>query len=528
MIGLLFVLFTLAVLFAAYAWSLVFRARKRAGTSVITGSRRYSPDNGEPIRVPLTAPAAAAGARIPDAPAFQPLPLQSRAPDEPWVPPGGKIIVQGFVIQEGMIYVGSNLPNVRGYGVEPALIDPSEPVDLSAADCHARCAGYWPSYDRITPAARASYLQWLATGKCDPEADLGYVFLYFYGLERRALSDAAGNPQAKAELPAIEREVQRLDGIYGKQRSFHAYARAFLDYLAAGKGVTQTLDQLPAPRSSRGHGLNLELRIGLALHARAGRPLSAPWALAWYLSVPDFSRRQTVVRCPDVFAALFNAEFGKRFGEGLKLPVNKTRIKVTCRPASASFAGGSFTVDLHLPEVSVLSGPVKKLQELGDVCCTILDPYVRFLGAHPQQAELPEARQLLSECLGAAETAALRLDSGKIAALRADSAKVAVLLGDVFAGEDADSAAPPEFHGEDMEATLLQLDSDHAGLLRVLLQRVQWSRAEVEEVCADRGLMIDGAIERINDAAFERYDRALIEGDDPLEIKCELMPEAMA
>ena len=39
--------------------------------------------------------------------------------------------------------------------------------------------GYWPSYSSISPEARAAYLGWLSTGKSDPQADIGYVFLYF-------------------------------------------------------------------------------------------------------------------------------------------------------------------------------------------------------------------------------------------------------------------------------------------------------------------------------------------------------------
>jgi hypothetical protein len=35
--------------------------------------------------------------------------------------------------------------------------------------------------------------------------------------------------------------------------------------------------------------------------------------------------------------------------------------------------------------------------------------------------------------------------------------------------------------------------------------------------------MVDGAFERINDAAFERFDSPILEGDDPIDINCELV-----
>ena len=48
---------------------------------------------------------------------------------------------------------------------------------------------YWPSYSEISSAARTAYVDWLASGR-RPGAHIGYVFLFFYGIERRVLVDA--------------------------------------------------------------------------------------------------------------------------------------------------------------------------------------------------------------------------------------------------------------------------------------------------------------------------------------------------
>ncbi|MCX8505586.1 MAG: hypothetical protein ORN98_03105 [Alphaproteobacteria bacterium] len=34
--------------------------------------------------------------------------------------------------------------------------------------------------------------------------------------------------------------------------------------------------------------------------------------------------------------------------------------------------------------------------------------------------------------------------------------------------------------------------------------------------------MLDGALERINEAAFDQYDQALLEGDDAIEINADM------
>lgn len=49
--------------------------------------------------------------------------------------------------------------------------------------------GYWPRYENMTPGQRGNYLSWLASGKQGQLDDIGYAFVYFYGLERRAFID---------------------------------------------------------------------------------------------------------------------------------------------------------------------------------------------------------------------------------------------------------------------------------------------------------------------------------------------------
>jgi uncharacterized tellurite resistance protein B-like protein len=122
----------------------------------------------------------------------------------------------------------------------------------------------------------------------------------------------------------------------------------------------------------------------------------------------------------------------------------------------------------------------------------------------------------------------MQLDAAKVQQLKAASAEVTKKLAAIFEDQGADG--PPEKIEAEVpelvtgtEPALLELDVAHAGLLTVLVGRAQWTRAEFEELCADKGLMPDGAIERINDAAFAKYDQPLIEGEDPLEVGVQLL-----
>ena len=89
--------------------------------------------------------------------------------------------------------------------------------EFPAPDWAGACLGYWPSYDQLTPEGRAAYLSWLSWQRSAPNFPIGYVFLYFYGLERRALIDGSMSPVAQQERLWILGEVERLLTIYGPE-----------------------------------------------------------------------------------------------------------------------------------------------------------------------------------------------------------------------------------------------------------------------------------------------------------------------
>ncbi|MCI8406971.1 MAG: hypothetical protein HFE43_08265 [Oscillospiraceae bacterium] len=63
---------------------------------------------------------------------------------------------------------------------EPSAIDIDLPVSFT--DFSSEPLGYYPNYWGLTPEQRGSYLRWLAD--ISAPIDIGYVFLFYYGLER--------------------------------------------------------------------------------------------------------------------------------------------------------------------------------------------------------------------------------------------------------------------------------------------------------------------------------------------------------
>ncbi|WP_273822841.1 TerB N-terminal domain-containing protein [Pseudomonas asplenii] len=303
-----------------------------------------------------------------------------------WLAEGESINVAGLAIPGGMLYITDRATQFGQS--EPSLIDATLRVARSPMNLTERQMPYWPSYRSITPEARRAYLQWLSGGRRQP-ADAGYVFLFFYGLERRALIDAPSDPQAKAEIPAIKAEVERLLGLYDNN-SFRSYATRFLAHIDAGAVQPQSYISEPAASAADGYELPMSLRVALGQMAMDKYPLNPSWALAWALAEPNISRRTPVTRCPEQFAALFKNEFAKRYPNGIVLPQNKTKLKIAYRPASAGLSIPAVAVG-DLPDVAATSGTRNKLQVIVEDCTTVLDAYSRYLGRNPDAGDSLEA-----------------------------------------------------------------------------------------------------------------------------------------
>lgn len=718
-----------------------------------------SPQSALPARMPLETPTTVKSASPP--------PADYRIPKAPqgygvgqWIPAGQSVEVAGLTLPGGMLYVGTKLP--AGFGAnDPCLIDPSKSVARSG-DFTERQMNYWPSYAEISPEARRAYLNWLASGRQDPEADIGFVFLFFYGLERRAIFDASKNEEAQADWPVIAQELRRLLTIYGeKSSSFRRYAGELLDWVALAEHPSK-LYEIPVPEFPRTMELPLYIRLALGQAAVDGVPVPSHLALAWARSDPNQALRTPAIRCPDEFAKLFSQKYAEAFGAGMVLPRNRTKLKLVYRPASSGFRGyGDIKLTFNdTPDVTVLTGPARKLQEIVEAATKPLEAYSRAVGkdasaktsleallqlpatlwpesvqkaladikgrmgdgmvvmsfqnvldvlgarstltrdktgqlfrtleslnigvepdvlagakppkpdetvvlfamppsepvsrttgaylaaaltlqlasavavvdgefgikelAHLREAVLSwthltpsQIRRLLAhlrllmqapasltvlkkkfepldmttkeavaafmatvaqsdgevspaevkmlekvyKALGVDskrvfsdvhavaagtkpstataakdENTGFKLDPARIAALQKDTEKVSALLANIFVepedGGPQVAVEPTEVEPDVSESPsalgLLGLDEAHSSLARMLLSRPEWSREELQDIAADLDLMLDGALELINEAALDHHDMPLFEGDDPLSVNAEILEKVEA
>ncbi|NEO86861.1 MAG: hypothetical protein F6J87_21775 [Spirulina sp. SIO3F2] len=362
-----------------------------------TQSQPSQPRRAIPLPPPAAAPTRPAQlSRKPAAKKSLP-PPPPRKPTVVWLPPGKPIKVKGFTLPGGMIYVGTSLKTAADHLYsqnDPCLINPQLRINRQSPDRAGEHMGYWPAYSEIDPACRAAYLLWLAGGRQDPDAYIGYVFLFFYGLERRVLRDFPTFKQDyRPELRQISAEVERLLRIYGEQSgSFNGYGSRFLEVCQLFHQTEIPPDYQP-PLTCSGLEMPLRLQISLGQRVAAVEPIPVDWLLSWYVHSEQARLRTPATRCATEFQTLLRQKYKQQYGAGMVIKPNKTRLKLNYRPASAGFDAPIAIPVGDLPDVTALTTPLNKLQTLIDDCTDALDPYSRWLG---RNSENPDARAALA------------------------------------------------------------------------------------------------------------------------------------
>ena len=190
---------------------------------------------------------------------------------------------------------------------EASCIDLSQPIG-DPGDGDTLGLGYYPTYARMSREQRASYLRWIANGRCEPLNEIGYAFVYFYGLERRLLVE-------QQDLSPIVKEVVRLLETYTFSGSFDGYLSRFLAYVLARAGIATLKDKWfdAVFEKSRAQRDDQHLAVGLAWLHTHNHSLPASSALRIAKLDPRAPRSVVLDRLPEQFSALF----AKRYRDAL-------------------------------------------------------------------------------------------------------------------------------------------------------------------------------------------------------------------
>ncbi len=294
-----------------------------------------------------------------------------------WIYPNKLVTVGNYKIKKGFFYFGERLDSKDGYSTDSALIDPTLPVNGVAPDYAGDDMSYWPSYSGITPGSRSAYLEWLASNRDDSSVYIGYVFLYFYGLERRLLVDRAKGLVSNKEISLLFQEIKRLLSIYGSNNSFKNYAVNLLSYiwiLYGAKGNTPYellfINGSPSPI--------FYFILGKTIGEE--NPVPSKLAFAWLTTHSDYKPKTPAKRCPKKFQMLFQKRYREKFHpDGMIIKPNKTKLLITYHSANSSLHAPS-PLETKLPDPSRLRAPINKLIEIAELCQDELNAYSRFVG----------------------------------------------------------------------------------------------------------------------------------------------------
>ena len=290
-----------------------------------------------------------------------------------WRGTGQKVEIGPYIINDPLAYFSRGVSSEA----EASCIDVKLPIGKPVVEPQG-ALGYWPRYSHISPDRRANYLAWLADGRTSDLTDIGYAFLYFYGLERRVLIDGQ-------DLDPIASEVVRLLNRYTFSGAFTSSLMSFLAYVIARLGLVNLSEvwfRSIFETSSIGLSDDL-LALALAWHVYRGQPLSARWATHIARQHPAAARSVVVDRAPEQFLALFAKRYKERFSEGLVLKCHKRQREIQyghpANPSVATMRQPKFAPPVFVPDALAVQGQFVPLFKIWSECIEELKPLSRRL-----------------------------------------------------------------------------------------------------------------------------------------------------
>jgi len=253
-------------------------------------------------------------------------------PNRTWFGSGTTLDVAGFKLSDAHVYA-SQCGGYDSLGTkEPSEIVLLERVRLARGELGE--LGYWPSYGGLHPEQRYAYLRWLADGRVSlPPAD-GFLFLFYYGLERRVLVDAQNKQWVLREIIRLRKlDAPRLGTKEGN--SFRKYTTNLLWFEIAKS--PELFDLKSFARVCELTDLWTDFRIvpPLAWLAKRGVPLPAFLARQLARLNPDAVQSVVTKRLGAEFTELFEKRYHEQFGDGIKLERAAHLIPYSYRPASS-------------------------------------------------------------------------------------------------------------------------------------------------------------------------------------------------
>lgn len=132
---------------------------------------------------------------------------------------------------------------------------------------------------------------------------------------------------------------------------------------------------------------------------------------------------------------------------------------------------------------------------------------------------------VVAKATGLSRQSLYNIIDGTTPTLRIDTYQklVKYLCGNINSGNEITTNPDGTFFSSEEQpqqeqALVWGLNKEISSFARLMITKDLWRRDELETLAAEHTLMLDGVLEEINEAAFDMFDEALIEGADPYEV----------
>jgi hypothetical protein len=229
-------------------------------------------------------------------------------------------------ILDGQIRVDGLSPD------EPSTIYTAMPIRRPADPTLIPGPDYYPSYGGLSPEQKWIYLNWL-TDVTQP-VNTGYVFIYYYGLERHLLV---------GELDSAFDEILLLRRTHAENASFDSYSRSALLNSALFRKRGDRLEQL--------YRLSPPARLentDLILAHQLGYDLGPEGLIRLAATLPGVAKRY-IKKNPDKCGLALAAVLTEEFGQPLLPFASCYRISELPKKQQLLFANISFPSEIRTP-----------------------------------------------------------------------------------------------------------------------------------------------------------------------------------
>jgi uncharacterized tellurite resistance protein B-like protein len=234
---------------------------------------------------------------------------------------GNTIRVGSYQISDPLTYWSD------GTSGDASCINIKLPIGVEVSE-ERRALPYYPQYSQISPDQRANYLSWLSAGKKTEICSPGYVFIYFYGLERRVLIDGK-------DTDIVIPEIQRLLAFYGSEGSVNSYLRNFLTYIC-GSSLNCSERKIQEFFPDFTDLTDEELVVVLAWFCQNEK--SIPWQVAFSIGrkLSENQKSRVLKKVENELKILFERKYSATYPNGLQTASSKHLYKIEYHPASPS------------------------------------------------------------------------------------------------------------------------------------------------------------------------------------------------